>query len=835
MSTEADYRLPRTVVPSHYDIRIEPDFSTFEFTGRVVVTAALVERVGEIVLNGIEIDLHRVVVEAAGSVQEAAIDYDPARERVTLILGAPLEPGPVEIRMDYTGVINDNLHGFYQSRFVSPTGQEKVIATTQFEATDARRAFPCWDEPDLKATFAVTLVVPDHMMAVSNSAEASVESTGDGRRIVEFATTMKMSTYLVAFIVGELEATDPVDVDGTPLRIIHPPGKARLARFALDVGAYALRYFADYYAIPYPGDKLDMIAVPDFAWGAMENLGAVTYRETALLVDVDKATQAEQARVADVIAHELAHMWFGDLVTMKWWNGIWLNEAFATFMELKCVDSYRPDWKRWLSFAVSRNAAMDTDSLAATRPIEYPVASPEEANEMFDVLTYSKGSAVLRMLEVYLGEDTFRMGIRLYLKRHAYSNTKTADLWAALEEVSGEPVSRIMESWIFQGGYPRVTVSRDGAGFSIRQEHFRFLGSGPEEWQVPALFAGSEGDGRMLIGPKAAVADGAEFRLNRGGQGFYRVEYDDELREQVAAAAPSLPAEERYALVSDTWANVLAGDVPAGDFLELAARFKDENEPEVWGAIVGGLGELNRVISSDDRSALQEFVRDLVGAASDRMGWEPEAGESDLARRLRGMLLRTRGVLGDDKTLVPEARAFYEAVRAGEAVDGEVAAAAIAIVAAHGSHAEFEGFVEAFKQAGSPQEEVRYLQSAIAVPEQETARRILEMLTSSEIRRQDGAWVTARLLGHRTTGAASWENIKQRWDAVLAAVPPQSQRRILDWLPARSEPDVAADIESWLDDHPLAGGAKFTEQQLELLAVRVALRAREGGRLGESL
>jgi puromycin-sensitive aminopeptidase len=527
-------------------------------------------------------------------------------------------------------------------------------------------------------------------------------------------------------------------------------------------------------------------------------------------------------------------MWFGDLVTMKWWNGIWLNEAFATFMELKCVDSYRPDWKRWLAFAAARNSAMDTDSLASTRPIEFPVGSPEEANEMFDILTYSKGSAVLRMLEVYLGEDVFRDGIRLYLKTHSYDNTETADLWAALEEVSGEPVGEIMAGWIFQGGYPRLTVSRGDTGYSIRQEHFRFLGEGEASWQVPALTGGTS-EGRMLVGQEGATDPMAEFRLNRTGQGFYRVQYDGELREEVAARAAALPDEERYALVSDLWANVLAGDVPAGDFLELAAEFKNESEPEVWGVIVNGLGELNRVVSSDDRPALQAFVRDLVSPAADRLGWQPEADESDLDRRLRGLLQRTRGVLGDDRSTLPEARSLLDARMAGEAVDGEVAAAALAIVAANGGTTEFESFIEAYRNAESPQDEVRYLQAAIAVPESSTAAIVLDMLTAGDIRRQDGAWVTARLIGHRTTGVDSWNRIKDRWEQVLAAVPPQSQRRILDLLPFRSEPEVAADIKRWLGDHSLAGGSKYVDQQLELLAVRVGLRAREEGRLGNAL
>ena len=305
--------------------------------------------------------------------------------------------------------------------------------------------------------FAITLVVDEDLHAVSNAAIESDEVL-DGQRRVRFADTMTMSTYLVAFIVGPLEATEPVDVDGTPLRLVCPPGKLHLTAFALEVGDFSLRYLADYFGIPYPGDTIDLVAIPDFAFGAMENLGCVTFRETLLLVDPEHATQAELQNVVDVIAHELAHMWFGDLVTMKWWNGIWLNEAFATFMELKVTDAFRPEWERWVSFGLARSTAFDTDALQTTRPIEYPVVSPADAEGMFDVLTYEKGAAVVRMLEQYLGEDEFRAGIRNYMANHQYGNTETTDLWDAIEEATGEPVRRIMDSWIFQGGHPIVSV-----------------------------------------------------------------------------------------------------------------------------------------------------------------------------------------------------------------------------------------------------------------------------------------------------------------------------------------------------------------------------------------
>src|SRR5262244_2214803 len=312
------------------------------------------------------------------------------------------------------------------------------MAATQFEATDARRAFPCWDEPSFKAVFAVTLAIDPALTAVSNTAIVS-ETSENGHKVVRFADSIVMSTYLVAFVVGEVEATDAVPVGRTSLKVWCVPGKKHLARFGQEIGAASLAFYEDYYGLPYPGDKLDLLAIPDFAAGAMENLGAITFRETALLVDERQATHAEQERVADVVAHENAHMWFGDLVTMSWWNGIWLNEAFATFMEMLAVDAWKPEWHRWTSFGVSRAAAFNVDGLWTTRPIEFPVHAPRDADAMFDVLTYEKGASVLRMLEQYLGPEVFRAGVRRYLRAHAYQNADTGDLWSALGEAASAP------------------------------------------------------------------------------------------------------------------------------------------------------------------------------------------------------------------------------------------------------------------------------------------------------------------------------------------------------------------------------------------------------------
>ena len=470
-STSIDsFRLPRTVEPLVYRLEIEPNVGSASFSGTVEVEAVIHEAVTEIVLNAADLAISDAEVRTeAGATFGCAVSFRDELEQVVFRPSSALPPGPCVLTCRFTGTLNDKLRGFYRSTFADAKGETHTIATTQFESVDARRAFPCWDEPDRKAVFDITLIVERDVDAFSNSPILNVQRVGKKNR-VHFAPTMKMSTYLVAFVVGKLETTDTVDVDGVPLRVVFTPGKRALADFALTVGAFSLRFFTAYFDLPYPGDKVDLIAIPDFAAGAMENLGCITFRDTALLVDPTTASRAELERVAEVIAHELAHMWFGDLVTMGWWEGIWLNEAFATFMAALCVDAFRPSWETWVGFAPSREAALAIDGTHATRPIEYPVGPPREAEGMFDLLTYEKGCAVLRMLEQHIGAEVFRRGVRTYLERHAYANTVTSDLWDALEDASGAPVRDVMDTFILQGGHPLVSLSGD----TVSQQPFSF-------------------------------------------------------------------------------------------------------------------------------------------------------------------------------------------------------------------------------------------------------------------------------------------------------------------------------------------------------------------------
>ena len=421
-------------MPDHYSLVFAPDLAGASFEGEATIDIRVREATAEVVLNAAELDIVEARLEREPSQSLAAtVSYRAEEEQAVLHLAGPAQAGRWKLKFRFSGKLNDLLRGFYRSKWRAPDGTEAWIATTQFEPTDARRAFPCWDEPDLKATFAITVIADDDQTVLSNAHELSSETLGNGKRRVSFANTIKMSTYLVAMVVGPFELTSPRDLDGVPMRIASVPGRGALRGLAEEAAAHALSFLRDYFAMPYPADKLDHVAIPDFASGAMENLGLVTYRETALLVDPEHSSQAERQRVVSVIAHETAHMWFGDLVTMRWWEGIWLNEAFASFMELLVTDAFNPRWQCWTTFGLDRSSALATDSLSNTRAIEYPVGRPEEAEDMFDEITYDKGCSVLRMIERHLGEESFRRGINLYLDRHRHANTDTTDLWDALE------------------------------------------------------------------------------------------------------------------------------------------------------------------------------------------------------------------------------------------------------------------------------------------------------------------------------------------------------------------------------------------------------------------
>ncbi|HXQ43114.1 MAG TPA: M1 family metallopeptidase [Acidimicrobiales bacterium] len=841
----AAHRLPYTVEPSRYEIRLAPDLEAAAFSGDVRIEAAAHDRVTSIALHGAELAVTSAEITSDGTVVAATAAVDEEAERILLTPARPVGPGPLSIAIAFTGILNDKLHGFYRSTYTDAAGADHALATTQFEATDARRAFPCFDEPDRKAVFSVTLDVPPGLDAFSNAPVLSQSPLpADGRR-VRFADTMVMSTYLVAFVVGELVATEPVDVDGTPVRIVHVPGKQDMTAFALEVAAHALRFFTDWFGIAYPAAKLDLLAIPDFAFGAMENLGCVTFREALLLVDPARASRLELERIADVIAHEIAHMWFGDLVTMKWWNGIWLNEAFATLMELLCVDALRPEWRRWVSFGMERDLAMATDALHTTRPVEYPVGPPDEAQGMFDVLTYQKGASVLRMLERYLGEEPFRAGIRRYLESHRFANTETSDLWDAIEAASGEPVRGIMDTWILQGGFPLVTVGDtagpDGSLLTLTQEPFSFADpAGPSsigsDWKIPVLVRSTGGaERRVLLGTDPATvaldqkSDDDVAVVNAGASGYYRVRYPAAHLGRLAGRLGTLDASERFMILGDTWSAVVAGRAELEDFLRLAEALDDEVDPDVWGHVSGALRFLDHTVDDATRPVLAAYTRALMAAPFSRLGWQAPAGEDERTATLRAQLLGMLGTVGQDGAVRSRCAALHaDAVAGGADLDPDLASTIVTVAATAGGPAEFDTFLELYRHPATPQAESRYLYSLTAFRDPALAARVFEM-ARTEVRTQNAPFVVQQLLAHRDHGPTTWRRVRQDWDDLMARFPANIVPRMLDGVRLLCrDPALADDVRTFIGTHPVPSGQRTVDQIVERLGVNEAFVARLG-------
>ncbi|MGH9054281.1 MAG: M1 family metallopeptidase [Acidimicrobiales bacterium] len=841
MAEDAPYRLPRSVEPRRYELDLTPDLGRSSFDGTVRVSVDVVEPVREMVLNAAGLSVTEVSLDRPGHPSlPGEVEMHEQEQRLVVRFPERLEAGTgYDLFLRFTGTLGDKLRGFYRSTFISTDGTERTIATTQFEPTDARRAFPCWDEPDFKATFAITVTVDEKLTALSNGEVVTDEPLGDGRRRVSFAETMVMSTYLVALVVGPFELSAPVDAGGVPMRIANAPGKSHLTQFATEAGVHAIRFLSRYFDIPYPGSKIDHVAIPDFAFGAMENLGCVTYREHALLIDPAAASQLELQRVASVVAHETAHMWFGDLVTMKWWDGIWLNEAFATFMELATTDDFDPEWQVWTAFGAGKAAALVTDGLRATRPVRFAVGHPEEAEAMFDVLTYQKGGSVLRMLEQYLGPEAFRKGIGHYLSTHAYANTETTDLWDAIEATSGEPARAIMDSWIGQGGYPVISVARGEDPSSVRLEQRRFLYAGEpsdERWVVPInLRASVDGEvqrQRLLLDASSATVsfDGAVdwVVVDDGACGFYRARYSDDLFEDLCRAGlPEVCGPlERAGLVGDAWASVVAGVAELRNWVQVVAALGDEEDPDVWASITGVLELLDLMGDEPGRQALRSFIGRLAAPARSRLGWDPEPSEGKRTHIARAKILGALGMPGADPGIRAEAAARFERSAAGDArVAPDLLTPVAHMVAASGGSG-WSSVLARYRAAETPQDKIRYLIALAATEDPELLGRTLDMSLVGEVRTQDAPFLIAAVMGRRTAGKLAWGWVEEHWEQLTERLPNGMVARIFDGIPALIDPAVASSVHAFTESHEVPMAGPRLDQLLERMDLHRALAAR---------
>jgi aminopeptidase 2 len=749
-------------------------------------------------LNTLDIDIHSTSVSQDGAVITSSpkVSYDEDKQTTTFSLGKTLTPGSkASLKIDFTGILNDKLAGFYRSSYKHPDGTIHYLATTQMEPTDARRAFPCFDEPALKSQFTVTLIADKDHTCLSNMDQASekeVDSkiTGGKRKAVTFNKSPLMSTYLVAFIIGELKCIE-TNSFRLPVRVFSPPSsEIEHGRFSLELAAKTLAFYEKTFDSKYPLPKMDMVAIPDFSAGAMENWGLVTYRSVDLLLDESTSGARTKQRVAEVVQHELAHQWFGNLVTMDFWDGLWLNEGFATWMSWYSCNTFFPEWKIWESYVVDDLAqALSLDSLRSSHPIEVPVKRADEVNEIFDAISYSKGSAVIRMLSNYLGEETFMEGIRRYIKKHQFGNTRTEDLWASLAGASGKPVEEIMSVWTKKVGYPVISVTELPDKKAIKVKQNRFLRTGdvkPDEDQtVYPVFLEIKSKKGV---DKTAVLNKKEqefqldnldfFKLNADQTGIYRTSYSPERLEKLGQSAKAnlLSVSDRAGLLADAGALSASGYQNTSGALALIKGFDEDKEFVVWDQMTTTLASIRSAWKFEDektREALKTFQKNLVARKTHELGWNFAPDEGHISSQFKSLLFGVAGLAGDEK-VIQAAQDMFQKFAAGDrkAVHPNLRASVYALALIHGGDKEFDVILNEFKTSPDADERNTALRALGRVTKPELIKRAVALPLSKDVKNQD---IYQPLMGLRSEPQgveACWAWLTGNWDELLKVCPP---------------------------------------------------------------
>jgi aminopeptidase N len=661
-------KLPKTVVPTHYAIDLKPDLDTLAIGGSEVVDIEVTRPTGVITLNAVNMSAEAAIIDDDAG-RAGSIAFDAATQTMTLTFPQMIAAGSHRLRIDFTAQINKFGRGLFMVDYLTDAGRKRMISS-HLEPADARRIFPCWDEPAFKASFALNVTVPQDFLAVSNMPVGREEPSSDGRKRVAFEATPKMSSYLFVLAAGELERSSG-DADGVSVGVVTTRGKSPQGRYALDSAIGLLKYYNDYFGVKYPLPKLDLIAVPGGFGGAMENWGGITFFESRLLFDPKSNSPADRRGIFIILAHEMAHQWFGDLVTMAWWDNLWLNEGFASWMQAKAADHFNADWQVWLNSSDAKQSAMRADAKRTTHPIQQPIADETEAMAVFDGITYTKGQAFIRMLENYLGEETFRDGIRRYMQAHALSNATTADLWQALEAASGQPVAAIAAAYTEQAGVPLiladVTCDDGQRHIALRQERFTIHDpdAAPQRWKVPLAFGPLRGMApaqRALLDGNSRVDTGPcsdPLKLNLGDMGYYRVQYDAATQAALAKSIGQMSPADRVNFLADTWASVEAGRLSPASFLELVDAIDLADNRAVWGSVIRVFARLDHLEQDrPGRAGFQAYARAKLRPVFDQFTWERVANEPIERQTLRTRLIRALGDLGDETILAEAKRRF---------------------------------------------------------------------------------------------------------------------------------------------------------------------------------
>jgi aminopeptidase N len=832
-------RLPEVAVPENYKLAFTPDLAKATFEGEETISIRVLKPTPEITLNAVDIDFHEVTIASGGSTQRAKVTAEKDKEMVVLAVEKPLAAGAATVHITYAGILNDEMRGLYLGK----DGEGRKYAASQFEATDARRAFPSFDEPDYKATFDISTVADQGQVAISNS-KVSSDTPGPGdKHTVRFATTPKMSSYLAALVVGNFEYIEG-EADGIPIRVYSTPGKKEMGRFALETAEHVLSYYDKYFNIKYPYGKLDLVGIPDFSAGAMENTGCITFREVLLQIDEKDGSVDLKKTIASVIAHEMAHQWFGDLVTMKWWDDIWLNEGFATWMSSKPIQAWKPEWNFNLDDVSSTGGTLNQDSLANTRPIHQAAETPAQIQELFDGIAYGKAASVLRMLETYLGEETFRAGVNAYIQKHQYANATADDFWSAQAKTSKKPVDQIMPTFVKQAGVPIINVKLQCSGASTavtldqRRYYFdrvKFQEPNDQLWQVPLCMKSSTGAQKCeLLTQRQAtfmLPGCATWVLtNAGATGYYRDGYEPEaVRALAKDAETKLSPAERITLQADIWASIRVGREPVGDYLAFAQGLENDRNRAVLQDVLGRLGYIGQYLLTDsDRDTFRAWLRGYLTPMLKDVGWEPKPGESDEQRTLRARLFNTLGYDARDPEVLAQARKIADkALDDPASVDRQLAGGAINLAALDGDAAFYDRVMAALKNTKSQEDYYNYFYALAQFQDPKLQQRTLNFAISSDVRSQDALGLITSMMGNPEGEKPAWDFILTHWDAVQKAGGPFASGQVVASTGAFCDAHMRDQVVEFFAAHKIEAAERTYRQSIERINNCVDLRSQQ--------
>ena len=835
-------RLPQTVRPEHYSLALTPDLKAATFSGNETIDLTLAEPASSIALNAAEIEFKSVTVTAGGNTQTATVALDAGKEQATFSFPQQIPAGKARLTIAYSGILNGKLRGFYLSKT-----ERRNYAVTQFESTDARRAFPSFDEPAFKATYDISLTIDAADTAISNSPiEKDTPGPGDDKHTLKFATTPKMSTYLVAFLVGDFQCSSG-EQDGVAIRTCSTPDKVALTPYGVEVAKYVLHYYNQYFGIPYPLKKLDLIGLPDFEAGAMENFGAITYRETDLLIDEKTASEDTKKGVAETIAHEMAHQWFGDLVTMQWWDNIWLNEGFATWMQNKPVAAMHPEWNVDQSVISGLDGTLNLDAQPTTRAIRARADTRDEIEEMFDGISYGKASDVLLTVENYLGPETFRKGVHAYLSAHLYANATAEDFWNAQTAISHQPVDKIMESLVAQPGEPLLTFG-EPAGGKIPVEQRRFFLSpsaksgAPQAWTLPVCFkGGSKGAECELLSPGESslkVPSGKVLFANASGKGYYRSKYPaDVYAGLVAGVETALTPVERISLAGDEWVQVRANTASVGQYLDLVNAMKDDPNAEVVGGGLSGVNAIAERIAAtpEEKDAFGAWLRNTFAPEYAKLG-PPSPGDSSNTRELRATLFAALGYYGKDPAVLAQAREIaMKFIADPGSVEPTLGQTACFIAARDGDAALFDGFQKVYETSTNPEYQEGALRFLAQFQDPALLERALDYAASGKVRNQDAAIQFAIALGTGDTRDRAWRYIQAHWDKLQPLLTPEMGSMLVGSSGAFCTEAGRDGVNSFFTEHKVAAASTALKHAIERIDGCIELRANQEPKLKEWL